>query len=60
MQSFVCIPPPAAVIIACAGRRRRLLAGYQVQKGVRWMPGLLQAMKDVISCENPRVGANGL
>ena len=26
----------------------------KVMKGVRWMPRLLQAMKDVISCEKPR------
>ena len=25
-----------------------------VRKGVRWMPRLLQAMKDVISCDKPR------
>ena len=30
----------------------------EVEKGVRWMPRLLQAKKDVISCEKPRVGAN--
>ena len=30
----------------------------QVRKGVRWMPRLLQAMKDVISCDKPRGGAN--
>ena len=34
--------------------------GKEVRKGVRWMPRLLQAMKDVISCEKLRVGANGL
>ena len=32
----------------------------EVEKGVRWMPRLLQAKKDVISCEKPRVGANDL
>ena len=32
--------------------------GKQVRKGVRWMPRLLQAKKDVISCEKPRGGAN--
>ena len=32
----------------------------QVRKGVRWMPRLLQAMKDVISCDKPRGGANDL
>ena len=30
----------------------------KVQKGVRWMPRLLQAMKDVISCDKLWVGAN--
>ena len=30
------------------------------RKGVRRMPWLLQAKKDVISCEKPRVGANDL
>ena len=32
----------------------------KVQKGVRWMPRLLQAMKDVISCDKLWVGANDL
>ena len=32
--------------------------GIKVTKGVRWMPRLLQAMKDVVSCEKLRVGAN--
>ena len=32
--------------------------GKKVHKGVRWMPRLLQAMKDVISCDKLRVGAN--
>ena len=32
----------------------------KVRKGVRWMPRLLQAMKDVISCDKLRVGANNL
>lgn len=30
------------------------------RKGVRWMPRLLQAMKDVVSCEKPGRGANDL
>ena len=34
--------------------------GKQVRKGVRWMPRLLQAMKDVISCDKSRGGANNL
>ena len=29
-------------------------------KGVRWMPRHMEAMKDVISCDKPRVGANNL
>ena len=28
-------------------------------KGTWWMPRLSEAMKDVISCEKPRLGANG-
>ena len=34
--------------------------GIKVMKGVRWMPRLLQAMKDVISCDKPWLGANNL
>ena len=30
------------------------------QKGSRWMPWLYEAMKDVISCDKLRVGANNL
>ena len=30
----------------------------KVRKGVWRMPWLIQAMKDVISCDKPRVGAN--
>ena len=29
-------------------------------KGVRWMPWHMEAMKDVISCDKPRGGANNL
>ena len=32
----------------------------KVRKGVRWMPRLSQAMKDVISCDKLRGGANDL
>ena len=32
----------------------------KVRKGARWMPWLTEAMKDVISCDKPRVGANDL
>ena len=28
-------------------------------KGAWWMPRLTEAKKDVVSCEKPRVGANG-
>ena len=31
----------------------------KAKKGTWRMPWLSQAMKDVISCDNPRVGANG-
>ena len=31
----------------------------KARKGVRRMPRLSQAMKDVTSCDKPRVGANG-
>ena len=30
----------------------------QVKKGRRWMPRLLEAKKDVTSCEKPGLGAN--
>ena len=30
----------------------------QATKGTRWMPWQVQAMKDVVSCDKPRVGAN--
>ena len=32
----------------------------KVRKGVWRMPRLMEAMKDVISCDKPRVGANDL
>ena len=37
----------------------RVRAQKEVTKGVRGMPWLSEAMKDVISCEKPRGGANG-
>ena len=37
----------------------RRLKGKE-SKGAWWMPWLTEAMKDVVSCEKPRVGANGL
>ena len=39
-------------------RRSRSGRHGKVRKGARWMPRLLQAMKDVISCDKPREGAN--
>jgi hypothetical protein len=36
------------------------LVKKKVIKGVWRMPRLIQAMKDVISCVKPRVGANDL
>ncbi len=32
----------------------------KVRKGAWRMPWLMEAMKDVISCDKPRVGANNL
>ena len=32
----------------------------KVIKGVWWMPWLSEAMKDVVSCDKLRVGANNL
>ena len=37
---------------------RNIFYEKEVKKGARRMPRLLQAKKDVISCEKPRVGAN--
>lgn len=39
-----------------------LLSGFvgQATKGARWMPWHQQAMKDVVSCDKPRGGANNL
>ena len=37
----------------------RRLKGKE-SKGAWWMPWLTEATKDVVSCEKPRVGANGL
>ncbi len=30
----------------------------KVTKGIRWMPRLSEAMKDVVSCDKLRLGAN--
>ena len=35
-------------------------ANEKVKKGAGRMPWLTEAMKDVISCDKPRVGANDL
>ena len=32
----------------------------KVRKGVWWMPRLTEAMKDLISCDKLRVGANNI
>ena len=36
----------------------RMIVKKKVGKGGWRMPRLIQAMKDVISCDKPRVGAN--
>ena len=36
----------------------RALGNGKATKGTRWMPRRREAMKDVDSCEKPRVGAN--
>ena len=36
----------------------RALGKGKASKGTRWMPRCREAMKDVGSCEKPRVGAN--
>ena len=38
--------------------KMKVRAVKKVGKGIRWMPRLLQAMKDVISCDKLRGGAN--
>ena len=37
---------------------QRVSIGEKVVKGAWRMPWLTEAMKDVISCDKPRVGAN--
>ena len=39
---------------------RFILYKKKVRKGVWWMPRLTEVMKDVISCDKPRVDANNL
>ncbi len=42
-------------LLACGVRQfLRVRAEEEVGKGTWWMPRLLQAMKDVISCDKPR------
>ena len=38
----------------------RYSTAAKAKKGVRWMPRLRKAMKDVASCEKPRGGAGNL
>ena len=40
------------------GEKVRVSIGEKVGKGAWRMPWLTEAMKDVISCDKPRVGAN--
>ena len=40
-------------------RRNQKTEGKE-SKGAWWMPRLTEATKDVVSCEKPREGANGL
>ena len=35
-------------------------SALQATKGIRWMPWRWKAMKDVVSCDKPRGGANNL
>ena len=42
------------------GNRETVEYRKKVGKGEWWMPRLMEAMKDVISCVKPRVGANSL
>jgi hypothetical protein len=43
-----------------AAARQGVSKRQQQEKGGRRMPRLSEAMKDVISCDKPRVGANDL
>ena len=38
--------------------KKRILGAAKEEKGVRWMPRLRKAKKDVASCEKLRVGAS--
>ena len=48
------MPPSCGLVTAVM----YALSTEKVEKGARWMPWLTEAMKDVISCDKPRVGAN--
>jgi hypothetical protein len=39
-------------------RPSRFLSLGQVRKGIRWMPGYAEAMKDVVNCDKPRGAVN--
>ena len=49
---------PLGLCSSCGDRHGPEFICRKVRKGVWWMPWLIQAMKDVISCDKPRVGAN--
>lgn len=52
---------PAAVDVSFTLMMKEVrLWRKKVDKGAWRMPWLMEAMKDVISCENLRVGANNL
>ena len=40
--------------------KRSWVEEKKVRKGAWWMPWLTEAMKDVISCDKLRLGANNL
>ena len=44
------------IFSVCASRENE----GKASKGAWWMPRLTEATKGVVSCEKPRVGANGL
>ena len=59
-KSLMYIDPSAFRCSSAGSRICESVRGRQeVTKGTWWMPGLLEAMKDVISCDKPRRGANG-
>ena len=50
----------ASIFTMLVGLRFTLALKYfgQASKGIWWMPWRLKAMKDVVSCDKPRGGAN--